>query len=88
MKKGPFKMKGFSGFGNSPIEQDKMARVEKAKKTTTKTTGEIPFPDLKDHGDGTYSFDASGAAGDGYRLNITQSEYNRALELNKKHSSN
>ena len=80
-------MKGFSGFGNSPMKQDKMARVEKAKKTTTKTTGEIPFPDLKDHGDGTYSYDAS-VEGDEYRLKLTQSEYNRALELNKKHSSN
>ena len=26
MKKGPFKMKGFGGFGNSPMKQDQEAR--------------------------------------------------------------
>ena len=37
MGKGPFKMKGFSGYANSPLKQDK----PKAKITSTKVKKEI-----------------------------------------------
>ena len=35
-KKSPYKMKGFSGFGNSPMKQDK-PKLPKAKSMSTQT---------------------------------------------------
>tara|TARA_R110002012_G_scaffold101930_3_gene241419 strand:+ start:372 stop:929 length:558 start_codon:yes stop_codon:yes gene_type:complete len=50
MKKTPFKMKGFSGFGNSPMKQDK-PKLPKAESMSTQTapvitptTGELVDP--------------------------------------------
>ena len=34
----PFKMKGFSGFGNSPMKQDKAKLTKQTTKQTTKLT--------------------------------------------------
>jgi|TARA_R100001198_G_scaffold85479_1_gene59754 hypothetical protein len=73
-----FKMKGPSLYKNSPMKQDKMAKMQSAK--TGKIKKKMPFPGLKDHGDGTYSYDTLEG-----KSTLTKSEYISALELNKKH---
>jgi len=43
----PFKMKGFSGFANSPIKQDKKKQLKENKKVATKSTRTNEQEDLE-----------------------------------------
>ena len=44
----PFKMKGFSGFGNSPIKQDSRKTFERIKKMKDKAKKFVKSLDIKD----------------------------------------
>ena len=73
----PFKMKGMS-FGNSPMKQDKMARVSKSKVKKSKVN--LPYKNLTEV-NGKYSYND----GDG-KITMTKSEYLTAKKANAKYS--
>ena len=73
----PFKMKGMS-FGNSPMKQDKMARVIKSKVKKSKVN--LPYKNLTEV-NGEYSYNN----GDG-KITLTKSEYLTAKKANAKYS--
>lgn len=86
-KKTPFKMKGYSYPGISPMKQntgigEKKKRLNEGMKKSIKGNkkGNIPFPNLKDHGDGTYSYTTP----DG-KITLTKSEYTSAKASNKEY---
>ena len=62
----------------SPAKQEKKRMM--TSEFRKKKKGNIPFPNLKNHGDGTYSITAP----DG-KINLTKSEYTRAKALNKEY---
>ena len=70
-------MKGMS-FGNSPMKQDKMARVIKSKVKKSKVN--LPYKNLTEV-NGEYSYNN----GDG-KITLTKSEYLTAKKANAKYS--
>tara|TARA_R100001463_G_scaffold123328_1_gene180013 strand:- start:415 stop:651 length:237 start_codon:yes stop_codon:yes gene_type:complete len=74
----PFKMKGPSLYKNSPMKQDKMARVSKSKVKKSKVN--LPYKNLTEV-NGEYSYND----GDG-KITMTKSEYLTAKKANAKYS--
>ena len=87
MKSSGFKMKGWSPFhqerqktGTLKGEKTDIERTGTTiQKTGTKKKGNIPYPNLKTHTDGTYSYTTPDGT-----ITLTKSEYNSAKASNAK----
>ena len=82
---GPFKMKGWSPFHRERQKTGAKTDIKRKGTTTdikrkgTKKKGNIPYPNLKTHTDGTYSYTTPDGT-----ITLTKSEYNSAKASNAK----